>query len=83
MTDDEVDKMTLEERVVAFQSLSLPGQPMAMHMGTSYLVNDLWREVQRQRELLRKARHILGTYKHGAVREWLQEYREVNNESNN
>ena len=41
----------LEERVRKFNSLSLPGQPMGMHMGTSYLVNDLWREVQRLRGL--------------------------------
>lgn len=39
----------LKERVDKFNGLSLPGQPMAMHMGTSYLVNDLWREVQRLR----------------------------------
>lgn len=40
----------LEERVEKFFMLMLPGQPMGMHMGTSYLVNDLWREVQRLRE---------------------------------
>lgn len=39
----------LEKRVQQFNSLSLPGQPMGMHMGTSYLVNDLWREIQRLR----------------------------------
>jgi len=38
--------MSLEERVLAFQRLELPGQPIGMHMGTSYLVNDLWKEVQ-------------------------------------
>ena len=42
----------LEERVSQFNSLTLPGQPMAMHMGTSYLVNDLWKEVQRLRALI-------------------------------
>lgn len=42
-------KEDLEERVNQFNSLSLPGQPMGMHMGTSYLVNDLWKEVQRLR----------------------------------
>lgn len=41
----------LENRVRQFISLSLPGQPMSMHMGTSRLVNDLWREVQRLRLL--------------------------------
>jgi hypothetical protein len=35
----------LKDRVDDFQMLRLPGQPMGMHMGTSYLVNDLWREV--------------------------------------
>lgn len=45
----------LEERVHKFNSLSLPGQPMGMHMGTSYLVNDLWREVQRLRGLTMRA----------------------------
>lgn len=43
----EKKEMTLEERVHAFMLLDLPGQPRMMHMGTSYLVNDLWREVQR------------------------------------
>ena len=40
----------LKERVQKFQTLSLPGQGMSMHMGPSYLVNDLWREVLRLRE---------------------------------
>ena len=44
MSDD------LEKRVEQFALLVLPGQPRMMHMGTSYLVNDLWREVQRLRE---------------------------------
>lgn len=39
----------LEERVNQFHSLSLPGQPMAMHMGTSYLIDDLWKEIQKLR----------------------------------
>ncbi len=37
----------LETRVQQFKTLSLPGQPMGMHMGTCNLVEDLWREVQR------------------------------------
>ena len=41
----------LETRVNQFLTLELPGQPMAMHMGTMSLVNDLWREVQRLRAL--------------------------------
>jgi hypothetical protein len=43
MTDD------LEERVQKFNAMILPGQMQMMHMGTSYLVNDLWREVKRLR----------------------------------
>jgi len=41
----------LEGRVHKFNSLTLPGQIPIMHQGTSYLVNDLWREVQRLRML--------------------------------
>ncbi len=37
----------LRERVNQYNMLQLPGQPQAMHMGSSYLLNDLWREVQR------------------------------------
>lgn len=44
--------LKLKERVRQFNLSSLPGQPMAMHMGTSYLVNDLWREVLRLRKCL-------------------------------
>ncbi|KKN10932.1 hypothetical protein LCGC14_1031610 [marine sediment metagenome] len=46
---------TLEERVLQFSMLELPGQPRMMHMGTSYLVNDLWTELQRKDEDIRKA----------------------------
>lgn len=45
-------KDDLAERVRQFNSLELPGQMPMMHMGTSYLVNDLWREVQRLRQAL-------------------------------
>lgn len=38
---------TLKERVLAFKTFSLPGQPVSCHMGTSYLVNDLWQEIER------------------------------------
>jgi len=41
----------LKNRVENFNCLELPGQPMGMHMGTSQLVNDLWREVLRLRQL--------------------------------
>jgi hypothetical protein len=43
---------TLEERIALFRSLRLPGQPHSMHMGTAYLVEDLWREVRRLRALI-------------------------------
>ena len=39
----------LQDRVRQFMTMSLPGQPMMMHMGTSYLVNDLAAEVLRLR----------------------------------
>lgn len=43
---------SLKDRVEQFMMLKLPGQPMMMHMGTSYLVQDLWYEVKRlQKEL--------------------------------
>ncbi|MEW8120045.1 MAG: hypothetical protein AB2792_23030 [Candidatus Thiodiazotropha sp.] len=45
MSDDN-----LETRVRKFNCMELPGQPLGMHMGTSYLVNDLWREVQKLKE---------------------------------
>lgn len=32
---------SLKERVQQFNRMQLPGQPMGMHMGTSYLVNEL------------------------------------------
>ena len=46
------EKDDLKDRVEKFRALQLPGQPMGMHMGTSYLVNDLWREVQHLRGLV-------------------------------
>lgn len=46
------EKDDLQDRVWKFQALQLPGQPMGMHMGTMYLVNDLWREVQHLRGLV-------------------------------
>lgn len=41
--------LTLEERVLAFSQRRMPGQPQFVHLGTSYLVNDLWHEVQKLR----------------------------------
>lgn len=46
--DERIDD--LNERVNRFNMLALPGQPQGMHMGTSYLVGDLWRELQRSKE---------------------------------
>jgi len=49
MTDP--DKfLDLQQRVLQFGMLKLPGQPRIMHMGTSYLVNDLWRELKKLNE---------------------------------
>ena len=31
----------LEERVLQYKMMQLPGQPMITHMGTSYLIDDL------------------------------------------
>jgi hypothetical protein len=42
----------LQERVRLFNMMQLPGQPPMMHMGTAYLVNDLWFEVQDLRNRL-------------------------------
>jgi hypothetical protein len=51
----------LEKRVQDFNLFALPGQVPIMHMGTSYLVNDLWREVQRLRDELRFLKNIKGS----------------------
>ena len=54
MSDSFVNnKESLEERVNLFNQMALPGQPLGMHMGTSYLVNDLMREIQELREALK------------------------------
>jgi len=50
----------LKKRVDQFKSLSLPGQPMAMHMGTSYLVNDLWKEIASLTEKVERLEKALG-----------------------
>jgi hypothetical protein len=50
------EKPDLEERVRQFRTLSLPGQEISMHMGTSYLVNDLMREVTRLQGEIENAR---------------------------
>ena len=45
MTPEE-RTIDLQKRVNQFNMLQLPGQAMVMHMGTSYLIDDLWRELQ-------------------------------------
>jgi hypothetical protein len=45
-----IDLEDLKTRVNQFNALELPGQPMMMHMGTSYLVNDLWRALRERFE---------------------------------
>ena len=52
MSDKKFFEMTTEERTIdlqervnQFNMLQLPGQ-QGMHMGTSYLIGDLWRELQ-------------------------------------
>ncbi len=44
-------KDDLEGRVRQFRAMSLPGQPMMMHMGTSYLINDLWSKIEELKTL--------------------------------
>ncbi len=46
MTSDE-KYADLQQRVHQFNMMELPGQPLGMHMGTNYLMNDLWRELER------------------------------------
>lgn len=41
------DDKTLKDRVDDFHLMRLPGQSPMMHMGTSYLISDLWREIER------------------------------------
>jgi len=40
----------LEVRVNKFNCMQLPGQPMACHMGTHKLVNDLWRLIKEEKD---------------------------------
>ena len=46
----KIDFDDLKRRVRDFNLNRLPGQPLATHMGTSYLVNDLWRAVKELRD---------------------------------
>ena len=41
-TDTSLEAIAeLRERVMQFRAMRLPGEPMGVHMGTSYLVGDL------------------------------------------
>ena len=42
----------LEQRVNQFNTMSLPGQPVMMHMGTSHLIHDLWERIQELEDLI-------------------------------
>lgn len=53
------EKPSLRERVRQFNALELPGQPMATHMGTSYLVNDLWDANKEMLAVLKQLHAIL------------------------
>ena len=53
------DRPTLDERVMQFNMLQLPGQPMAMHMGTAYLVSDLHKRVKELEGALRESQRCL------------------------
>lgn len=44
--DYKPDLPDLRGRVLQFNTLQLPGQPMSMHMGTGYLVSDLLRALE-------------------------------------
>jgi hypothetical protein len=46
--------MNLDERVLAYTCLELPGQPPFVHMGTSYLIHDLHKEVKELKSLLKE-----------------------------
>ncbi len=48
----------LKEKVNHFRTMSLPGQPLMMHMGTSHLVDELWMEVLRLREIVKTGDRI-------------------------
>src|ERR1700677_2040749 len=57
MTDSKDD---LGDKVMKFKALELPGQPMMMHMGTSHLVDELWREVLRLRRKIEAISQVAG-----------------------
>lgn len=57
MADRKIDFTDLATRVGQFRCMELPGQPPSMHMGTAYLIGDLWNAVEqlrRERDELRE-----------------------------
>lgn len=53
------DQKSLKQRVEAFRTMQMPGQTFPQHMGTFYLVNDLWREIERLNAALSMTREGL------------------------
>ena len=51
-TMPELTDEDLKERVDQFRTMSLPGQSMGMHMGTAYLVADLWTTIESKNAML-------------------------------
>jgi len=51
----------LKDRVTQFRAMKLPGQPMAMHMGTAYLVGDLDEAIRALRARLAEVEAQLAT----------------------
>jgi len=48
------DRTDLPERTMKFAMLELPGKSQGTHMGTSYLVDDLWRTLKELPDLIDK-----------------------------
>lgn len=50
----------LKERVRQYNLMQLPGQPMGMHMGTAYLIQDLARHLATAEQLLQSWTDMIG-----------------------
>lgn len=57
VNDQEIE--ALEKRVEQFSMMQLPGQPIGMHMGTMYLVNDLLAAVKKYAEEAKRRDHTV------------------------
>ena len=51
-------KKDLSDRVALFNSIKLSEKLPMIHMGTSYLINDLYKEVRRLEELVEKNKRL-------------------------